>query len=61
MQVLEGGRLAERAVKTGVTNWEHSEITSGLAGGENIVTSLDRAGVKAGVAAVVDDAATLAK
>lgn len=59
--VLEGGRLAERAVKTGVTNWEHSEISAGLAGGERIVTSLDRAGVKAGVAAVVDDAAAAAK
>ncbi len=59
--VLEGDRLVERAVKTGVTNWEHSEITAGLTGGERIVTSLDRAGVKAGVAAVVDEAASAAK
>lgn len=58
--VLEGERLAERVVKTGVTNWEHSEITAGLAGGERIVTSLDRAGVKAGAAAVVDAAASAA-
>ncbi|MDO9071713.1 MAG: efflux RND transporter periplasmic adaptor subunit [Rubrivivax sp.] len=59
--LLEGGRLVERPVKTGVTNWEHSEIISGLAGGERIVTSLDRAGVKAGAAAVVDEAASAAK
>jgi HlyD family secretion protein len=59
--VLDGERLAERAVKTGVTNWEHSEITAGLAGGERIVTSLDRAGVRAGAAAVVDGAASAAK
>jgi HlyD family secretion protein len=58
--VLEGERLAERPVKTGVTNWEHSEITAGLAGGERIVTSLDRAGVKAGAAAVAE-AASAAK
>ncbi|MBK6864376.1 MAG: efflux RND transporter periplasmic adaptor subunit [Ideonella sp.] len=55
--VLEGDRLAERPVKTGVTNWEHTEITAGLAAGERIVTSLDRAGVAAGAAAVVEQAA----
>ncbi|MBA4178241.1 MAG: efflux RND transporter periplasmic adaptor subunit [Leptothrix sp. (in: Bacteria)] len=54
--VLEGGKLAERVVQTGVTNWEHSEITSGLAAGDLIVTSLDRAGVKAGAAAVAETA-----
>jgi HlyD family secretion protein len=54
--VLEGDRLAERVVKTGVTNWEHSEITAGLAAGDRIVTSLDRAGVKAGAVAVAEDA-----
>lgn len=59
--VLDGDRLAERPVKTGVTNWEHSEIIAGLAGGERIVTSLDRAGVKAGAAAVVEAAASAAK
>ena len=44
-------------VKTGVTNWEYTEITEGLAAGERIVTSLDRAGVKAGATAVEDTAA----
>jgi HlyD family secretion protein len=41
-------------VKTGVANWEHSEITQGLQGGERIVTSLDRGGVVAGAAAIED-------
>ena len=59
--VLDGERLVERTVKTGVTNWEHSEITGGLSGGERIVTSLDRAGVKAGAAAVAEAAAPAAK
>ena len=54
--LIDGNRLAERPVKTGVKNWEHTEVTEGLAGGERIVTSLDRAGVKAGVVAVEEAA-----
>ena len=54
--VLQDGRLVERPVKTGLANWEHTEIVEGLQGGERIVTSLDRAGVKAGAAAVEEAA-----
>jgi HlyD family secretion protein len=50
--LLQDGRLIERPVKTGVANWEHTEVTQGLQGGERIVTSLDRGGVVAGAAAV---------
>jgi HlyD family secretion protein len=42
------GVLEERTVATGLTNWEYTEITSGLSEGEQIVMSLDLAGVKAG-------------
>ena len=52
--LLQDGKLVERPVKTGLANWEYTEITQGLQGGERIVTSLDRAGVKAGAAAVED-------
>lgn len=52
--VLEGERLVERAVRTGLTNWEHSEIVHGLQGGERIVTSLDRAGVRPGAWGVAE-------
>jgi HlyD family secretion protein len=52
--LLQDGRLVERPVKTGVANWEHTEIAQGLQGGERIVTSLDRGGVVAGAAAVED-------
>ncbi len=55
--LLQDGKLVERPVKTGLANWEHTEITQGLQGGERIVTSLDRAGVAAGAAAVEDTAA----
>ncbi|TAK40401.1 MAG: efflux RND transporter periplasmic adaptor subunit [Betaproteobacteria bacterium] len=44
----EDGRLAERAVEVGLTNWEFSEVKSGLPRGARVVTSLERAGVKAG-------------
>lgn len=62
--LLEGGRvlvlaldgkLAERKLKVGLANWEFTEVIEGLAEGEKIVTSLERAGVKAGVAAVAED------
>jgi HlyD family secretion protein len=55
--LLRDGRLVEQPVSTGLANWEHTEIVQGLQGGERIVTSLDRAGVKAGAAAVDEAAA----
>lgn len=54
------GTLEERIVTTGLSNWEHTEIVSGLNEGDRIVTSLDRAGVKAG-AHVLPEAAIPAK
>ncbi len=42
------GRLEERTVTTGLANWEQTEITAGLNEGEQVVLSLDIAGVKAG-------------
>ncbi len=54
---LDKGRLVERKVRTGVANWEYTEIVDGLAAGERIVTSLEREGVKAGAAAVEDSGA----
>ena len=43
------GKLEERTVATGLSNWEQTEITSGLNEGDQIVLTLDQAGVKAGV------------
>lgn len=42
------GVLEERTVKTGLANWENTEITAGLNEGDYVVTALDQAGVKAG-------------
>lgn len=57
--MMEGGRvlllvdgvLTERRVRTGVRNWDWTEIVDGLAEGERVVTSLERARVAAGVRA----------
>lgn len=45
------GTLAERAVQTGLSNWEYTEIVSGLNEGDRVVQSLDQAGVEAGARA----------
>ena len=42
------GKLEERIVTTGLSNWQYTEILSGLQEGEQIVASLDRAGLNAG-------------
>jgi len=49
--VLERDRLVARPVTVGLENWEFAEITAGLAEGERVVVSLDRAEVKEGVRA----------
>ena len=54
-------RLEERQVKTGLSNWEYTEVTGGLKAGEQIVTSLDRAGVKAGARVVAERAGSKSK
>ena len=54
------GLLEERTVTTGLANWEQTEITAGLNEGDQIVMSLDQAGVKAG-ARVQPDASNPAK
>lgn len=55
--LLEGGRvlvagadgtLEERKIRTGLSNWEYTEVLEGLAAGDRVVTSLEREGVKAG-------------
>jgi HlyD family secretion protein len=43
------GRLEERVVTTGEANWQYTEIVYGLQEGEQIVASLDRVGIKAGI------------
>lgn len=51
------GKLAERKLKAGLANWEFTEVLEGLAAGDQVVTSLEREGVKAGASYVIDDKA----
>lgn len=53
------GRLAERKLKTGLSNWEYTEVLDGLVPGERVVTSLEREGVKAGAYVVADQRAAV--
>ena len=62
--VLEGHRvliynpsiqsLEERTFQAGLSNWKYTEIVSGLTAGEQVVLSIDREGVKAGVRATLE-------
>ncbi len=46
------GILVERQIETGVSNWEQTEILSGIHAGDLVVLSVDRAGVEDGAIAV---------
>ena len=51
------GLLEERRIEIGLSNWEFTEVKTGLARGDRVVTSLEREGVKAGAHAVVEQPA----
>ena len=49
-----GGLLEQRKIETGLSNWEFTEVKSGLSRDDRVVTSLEREGVKAGAHAVTE-------
>jgi len=51
----ENGTLDVRQVDTGLSNWAHTEILSGLSLSEHIVLSTEREGLEAGVPLVADE------
>ena len=51
----DAGILEEKTIRTGLRNWQVTEVTDGLAENDRIVVSIDRAGVVAGAAAVAED------
>ena len=51
----DAGILEEKTIRTGLRNWQVTEVTDGLAENDQIVVSIDRAGVVAGAAAVAED------
>jgi HlyD family secretion protein len=50
---VEGGRLVERTVKTGLRNWRSTEILGGLAEGDRVVVTRDSPEIKAGARVVI--------
>jgi HlyD family secretion protein len=46
--VVAAGKLAERQLEVGLRNWDWTEVRSGLAPGDPVVTSLDSPDVKPG-------------
>jgi HlyD family secretion protein len=62
--LLEGNRvyvydpsdqtISEKAVKVGLSNWQYTEILDGLQDGQQIVTSIDREGLKDGAHVKLD-------
>ncbi|MGD8310446.1 MAG: efflux RND transporter periplasmic adaptor subunit, partial [Chromatiales bacterium] len=49
--LTEDGVIDERDVKTGLSNWDYTEVVDGVAAGELVVTSVDREGVEDGAPA----------
>jgi len=47
-------RLHTQRIEAGLSNWEYTEVRSGLADGARVVTSLERDGVKEGAYVTVD-------
>ena len=45
-------RLEERSFKEGLSNWQFTEVVSGLNKGDRIVVTIDREGIEAGTLAV---------
>jgi len=45
------GTLVERKFEAGLSNWQHTEVLSGLQEGDRVVVSIDREGVEAGALA----------
>ena len=52
--LFDDGVLMETQIKTGLSNWQFTEVISGLEAGQQVVTSVDQTGVKDGVSAEID-------
>jgi HlyD family secretion protein len=48
---IENGQIASRRIELGLTNWDTSEVVSGIKEGELVITSLDVRGLKEGMRA----------
>lgn len=53
----QDGRLEERKIEPGLSNWQFTEVKSGLQEGEPVVVSVGREGIRAGAYVVPENAA----
>ena len=58
--IAQDGVLVERRVRSGLSNWEQTEVLEGLSAGDRIVTSLERAGVEAGAQVSIEPSTQVA-
>jgi len=54
MLLTDEGILEQQEISTGLSNWDWTEVTDGLAEGQVVVLSIEREGVEDGVPAVRD-------
>ncbi len=55
------GVVASRDIKTGIGNWEYTEVLEGLAANDKVITSIDREGVVAGAKVKIETGASAAR
>jgi HlyD family secretion protein len=51
-------RAVKREIKIGIGNWDHTEVLAGLVAGDQIITSIDRAGVADGARVEIEKPGT---
>ena len=44
----QSSRITKKKITAGLTNWKFTEITTGLEPGQQVITSIDRKGLKDG-------------
>lgn len=49
VMIMKDGKAETREIETGIKNWEWTEVKSGLAEGDAVITNLDQQGLAAGV------------
>jgi HlyD family secretion protein len=49
------GLIEAREIETGISNWERTQVTGGLAAGDQVILSIDREGVEEGARGVAED------
>jgi len=52
---LDSRQIEERTIKTGISNWDYTEVITGLEAGELVITTLDREGIKDGAKAITNN------